>query len=202
VAGPPLSRREGIRPRREEGLVLRWGAAGGPLASLGENGLKVSERLAALLALPLPDAPWHGHSDRLAEVAAAFAILTGTCGKIAHDIVLLMHAEVAEVFERAGPNGAPLPDKRRPATAALSAATLAPNLSAAIIAGQVQEHERAVGGWQAQWQAFPALLLVTSGALGAVAELAQGLEVDAERMRENLEITQGLIMAEAALTAL
>jgi 3-carboxy-cis,cis-muconate cycloisomerase len=196
--------RERLRRLRKEALVLQFGGTAGTLASLGENGLKVAERLAALLDLPLPDAPWHGHSDRLAEVAAALAILAGTCGKIAHDIVLLMQAEVAEVFERAGPNGTPKPDKRRPpaATAALSAATLAPNLLAAIIAGQVQEHERAVGGWQAQWQAFPALLLVTSGALGAVADLAQGLEVDAERMRDNLEITQGLIMAEAASTAL
>src|SRR5262245_9869748 len=139
--------RERLRRLRKEALVLQFGGTAGTLASLGENGFKVAERLAALLDLPLPDAPWHGHSDRLAEVAAALAILAGTCGKIAHDIVLLMQAEVAEVFERAGPNGMPLPEKRRPpaATAALSAATLAPNLLAAIIAGQVQEHERAVG---------------------------------------------------------
>ena len=66
----------------------------------------------------------------------------------------------------------------------------------------MQEHERGLGGWQAQWHAVPALLLVTSGALAAIAELAQGLEIDAERMRDNLDIAQGLIMAEAVSMAL
>jgi len=193
--------RERLRRLRKEALVLQFGGAAGTLASLGENGLKVAERLAALLDLPLPEAPWHGHSDRLAEVAAAFAILAGTCGKIARDIALLMQPEVAEAFEPLKQGSA---DARRPTTvaAALSAATLAPALLAAIVAGQVQEHEGAVGGWQAQWQAFPALLLVTSGALGAIADIAQRLEVDVDRMRDNLEVTQGLIMAEAATAAL
>ena len=81
----------------------------------------------------------------------------------------------------------------------MAAATLAPNLLASIVAGQVQEHERGLGGWQAQWHAVPALLLVTSGALAAVADLAQRLEIDTERMRNNLEIAQGLIMAEAVI---
>jgi 3-carboxy-cis,cis-muconate cycloisomerase len=171
---------------------------------LGENGLKVSERLAALLDLTLPEAPWHGHSDRLSEIAAAFAILAGTCGKIARDVSLLAQTEVAEAFER--PRDAALVTTHvRPQTcaaAALSAAALAPNLLATIVAGQVQEHERALSGWQAQWQAFPALLLVTSGAVNAVADIAQSLEVDAERTRTNVEATQGLIMAEAVTVAL
>ena len=85
---------------------------------------------------------------------------------------------------------------------ALSAAIIAPNLLATIVAGQVQEHELALGPRQAQWHAFPALSLATSGALCAVADIAQGLEVDAERMRGNLEMTQGLIMAEAVTSAL
>src|SRR4029078_12872863 len=87
------------------------------------------------------------------------------------------------------------------AAVSVAAATLAPNLLAAIVAGQVQEHEGALGGWQAQWQAIPALLLVTSGALAAVADVAQ-IEIDPERMRANLEIGQGLIMTEAVCTAL
>jgi 3-carboxy-cis,cis-muconate cycloisomerase len=97
-----------------------------------------------------------------------------------------------------------MPHKRNPtgAAIAISAATIAPNLLATIIAGQVQEHERALGGWQAQWPTIPALLLVTSGALAAIADIAQGLEVDAERMRNNLDVTQGLIMAEAVSMAL
>jgi 3-carboxy-cis,cis-muconate cycloisomerase len=200
--------RERLRRLRRDALVLQFGGAAGTLAVLGEHGLAVTERLAALLDLPAPDAPWHGHSDRLAEVASALAVLTGTCGKIARDVALLMQTEVAEAFEpatgeREGDGPIPL-QKRVPvfAATAISAAAIAPNLLATIIAGQVQEHERAIGGWQAQWHAFPALLLVTSGALEAIAELGQKLHIDAERMRNNLETAQGLIMAEAVAMAL
>jgi 3-carboxy-cis,cis-muconate cycloisomerase len=191
--------RERLRRLRKEALALQFGGVAGTLAALGENGLKVSERLAALLDLPLPEAPYHGHSDRVAEVAGALAILAGTCGKIARDITLLGQTEIAEAAE---PSGTGAGGRRRLATAAASAATLAPGLLSAIVAGQMQEHEGAVGGSQAQWQVFPALLLVTAGALGAVADVAQGLEIDAQRMRENLDHTQGLIMAEAVTTAL
>jgi len=192
--------RERLRRLRKEAPALQFGGVGGTLAALGENGLKVSERLAALLDLPLPDAPCHGHSDRMAEVAGALAILTATCGKIARDIALLGQTEIAEAAEPPG-SGMAI-GRRRLTTAAISAATLAPGLLAAIVAGQMQEHEGAIGGSQAQWQAFPALLLVTAGALGAVADIAQGLEIDAQRMRENLDHTYGLIMAEAVTTAL
>jgi len=200
-----LSRsRERLRRLRKEALGLQFGGVAGTLAALGENGLKVSERLAALLDLALPEAPCHGHSDRVAEVAAAFAILTGTCGKIARDVALLGQTEIAEAADTAGQGGGAPTGKRRLATAAaaISAATIAPGLLAAIVAGQMQEHEGGVGGAQAQWQAFPPLLLVTGSALGAVADIAQRLDVDAERMRDNLDHTQGLIMAEAVTTAL
>jgi 3-carboxy-cis,cis-muconate cycloisomerase len=192
--------RERLRRLRKEALALQFGGVAGTLAALGENGLKVSERLAALLDLPLPEAPCHGHSDRVTEVAGALAILAATCGKIARDIALLGQTEIAEAAEPAGSGTAV--GRRRLATAAISAATIAPGLLASIVAGQMQEHEGALGGSQAQWQTFPALLLVTAGALGAVAELAQGLEIDAQRMRENLDHTHGLIMAEAVTTAL
>jgi 3-carboxy-cis,cis-muconate cycloisomerase len=190
--------RERLRRLRKEALVLQFGGVGGTLAALGDNGLKVSERLAALIDLPLPEAPCHGHSDRVAEVAGALAVLAGTCGKIARDVALLGQTEIAEAAEAAGHGG-----RRRLATAtAISAATLAPGLLAAIVAGQMQEHEGAVGGAQAQWQAFPALLIATANALGAVADIAQRLDVDAARMRDNLDQMQGLIMAEAVTTAL
>jgi 3-carboxy-cis,cis-muconate cycloisomerase len=187
--------------------VLQFGGAAGTLAALNEHGLEVAQRLAVLLDLPLPDAPWHSHRDRLVEVASAFAILTGTCGKIARDVSLLMQTEVAEASEpaAAGRGGSStMPHKRNPiaAAAALAAATIAPNLLATICAAQVQEHERALGGWQAEWPTFPALALVTSGALDAIVDIAQGLEVDGERMRVNLAATQGRIMAEAVSFAL
>src|SRR5712692_1532366 len=199
--------RERLRRLRREALMLQFGGAVGTLAMLNEKGLDISERLAALLDLPLPEAPWHSHRDRLAEIASAFAILAGTCGKIARDVVLMMQTEVAEAFEPAAPGrggSSTLPHKRNPtlAAAALSAAMLAPNLAATIFAAQIQEHERAVGGWQTEWVTFPALALVTSGALNAIVDIAQGLEIDSERMRVNLGETRGLIMAEAVTFAL
>jgi 3-carboxy-cis,cis-muconate cycloisomerase len=199
--------RERLRRLRREGLMLQFGGAVGTLAALNDKGLDVAERLAALLDLPLPEAPWHSHHDRLAEVASALAILTGTCGKIARDVSLMMQTDVAEAFEPAAPGrggSSTLPHKRNPtaAAAALAAATIAPNLTATILAALVQEHERALGGWQAEWQAFPALALVTSGALFAIVDIAQGLEIDSERMRVNLDETRGLIMAEAVAFAL
>jgi 3-carboxy-cis,cis-muconate cycloisomerase len=192
---------------RTEALMLQFGGAAGTLAALGDKGLDVTAGLAKELKLPAPEAPWHGHRDRLAEVAGAFAILAGTCGKIARDISLLMQTEVGEAFEpaEAGRGGSSsMPHKRNPTAAAtaLACAAMAPQLAATIFAAQVQEHERALGGWQAEWPTFPALALVTSGALRAIVDIAQGLEVDAERMLANLDITHGLIMAEAVSIAL
>jgi 3-carboxy-cis,cis-muconate cycloisomerase len=199
--------RERLRRMRREALALQFGGAAGTLAALGERGAEVAERLAALLDLPQPEAPWHTHRDRLGEVAAGFAILTATCGKIARDVSLMMQNEVGEAFEPAAPGrgiSSTMPHKRNPtgAATALAAATIAPNLLATILASEVQEHERALGGWQAEWPAFPALALVTSGALHAIVDIAQGLEIDSERMRNNVGITRGLIMAEAVTFAL
>jgi len=199
--------RERLARLRREALVLQFGGAAGTLAALGEHGLAVADRVAALLDLPLPDAPWHTHRDRLAEVAAAFAILAGTCGKIARDVALMMQIEIAEAFEPAAPGrggSSTLPHKRNPvlAATALSAATAAPNLVATLFAAQVQEQERALGAWITEWTTFPALALVTSGALAAVVQIAEGLEVDVERLRTNLELTGGQVMAEALSFAL
>lgn len=200
------SRERLIRLRREA-IALQFGGAAGTLAALGENGFAIAERLAALLNLPLPDAPWHTHRDRLAEIAAAFGILAGTCGKIARDVTLMMQTEVGEAFEPAAPGrggSSTLPHKRNPvgAAAALSAAAVAPNLVATLLAAQVQEHERAPGGWHTDWMTIPALALATSGALAAVTEIAQGLEINVERLHSNLETTGGQIMAEAVAFAL
>jgi 3-carboxy-cis,cis-muconate cycloisomerase len=200
------SRERLIRLRRDA-LALQFGGAAGTLAALGEHGFAISERMAALLGLQLPDAPWHTHRDRLAEVAACFGILAGTCGKIARDVTLMMQTEVGEAFEPGAPGrggSSTLPHKRNPvgAAAALSAATVAPNVVATILAAQVQEHERAPGGWHTEWMTFPTLALVTSGALSAVVEIAQGIEIDVDRLRTNLELTGGQIMAEAVSFAL
>ena len=192
---------------RGDGLALQFGGAAGTLAALGDQGLLVAERLSQQLKLPLPDAPWHGHRDRVAEAASVVAIAAGSCGKIARDVSLMMQTEVAEAFEPSGEGrggSSTMPHKRNPVAAAtaLAAAIMAPNLAATIFAAQVGDHERSAGPWHAEWPTLPNLLLVTSGALAAIVDIAEGLEVDAARMRANLDTTGGLIMAEAVTMAL
>ncbi len=196
-----------LRRLRREGLALQFGGAAGTLAALGDKGLAVAERLARELGLPLPEAPWHTHRDRIAEAASCLAILAGSCGKIARDVSLMMQTDVAEAFEPAGEGrggSSTMPHKRNPvaAASALGAATMAPQLAATIFAAQVQDHERSAGPWHAEWPTLPQLMLVSSGALAAIVDIAEGLDVDAARMRSNLDATHGLIMAEAVTFAL
>jgi len=196
-----------LRYLREKTLALQFGGAAGTLAALGDKGLVVAEKLAAELELPLPAAPWHTHRDRIADAAAALAIVAGSCGKIARDVSLLMQTDVGEAFEPSseGRGGSStMPHKRNPVASAtaLAASTMAPNLAATIFAAQVQEHERSAGPWHAEWPTLPTLMLVTSGGLAAIVDLAEGLEVDEARMRANLDATGGLIMAEAIAFAL
>jgi 3-carboxy-cis,cis-muconate cycloisomerase len=164
----------------------------------------VTDRLAALLDLPIPEAPWHSHRDRLAELGAGFAILAGSCGKVARDLSLMMQIEVGEAAESAaGTNGAAKRDRLSSvAAAAVSAAAAAPNLAASLIAAQAQEHERGLADGLTEWTALPMLALLTSGAVEAVARMAEGLEIDVDRMRSNLDLSRGRIMAEAAVFTL
>jgi 3-carboxy-cis,cis-muconate cycloisomerase len=181
--------RDRLRRLRREALVLQFGGEAGTLASLNERGLDVAERLAALLDLPLPEAPWHSHRDRLAETTCGFAILAGTCGKIARDLSLLMQTEVKEALAPS-------------VSAALAAATMVPNLAAAILAAQVQEHERGLDEWSPDALIVPAIALASSGALSAVVSAAEKLEIDSERMRANIGATYGAVMAEPVVAAL
>jgi 3-carboxy-cis,cis-muconate cycloisomerase len=199
--------RSRLRVLRADTLALQFGGASGTLAALGDHGLQVAEQLSHELDLPLPEAPWHTHRDRIAEAASVFAIIAGSCGKIARDVSLMMQTDVAEAFEPSGEGrggSSTMPHKRNPvaAASALGAATMAPNLAATIFAAQVQDHERSAGPWHAEWPTLPALMLVTSGALAAIVDIAEGLEIDAARMRTNLNATHGLIMAEAVTFAL
>ena len=199
--------RKRLQRLKRETLALQFGGAAGTLAALGDKGWPVAERLAQELKLPLPDAPWHTHRDRIAEAASVLAIVAGSCGKIARDVSLMMQTDVAEAFEPAGEGrggSSTMPHKRNPVAAAtaLAAATMAPNLAATIFAAQVQDHERSAGPWHAEWPTLPTLLLVTSGGLAAIVDIAEELEVDVARMRLNLDATGGLIMAEAVTMAL
>ena len=119
----------------------------------------------------------------------------------------MMQTDVGEAFEPSGEGRggySTMPHKRNPvaAASALAAATMAPDLAATIFAAQVQDHERSAGPWHAEWPTLPTLMLVTSGGLAAIIDIAEGLDVDAARMRANLDATHGLIMAEAVTFAL
>ncbi len=188
-------------------LVLQFGGAAGTLASLGEAGASVEQALAEALDLPRSDTPWHAQRDRLLELAGWYAGLTGTLGKLARDISLLMQTEVGEVSEpQADGRGgsSTMPHKRNPVLCAaiLSAANRVPPLMAGLYAGMIQEHERALGGWQAEWQSLPQLIVLSGAALAHAAELMDGLEVHEAVMRRNLNLTHGLIMAESVTLAL
>ncbi|NEX62020.1 3-carboxy-cis,cis-muconate cycloisomerase [Noviherbaspirillum galbum] len=188
-------------------LALQFGGAAGTLASLGGEGLRVAQALADRLQLALPAMPWHTQRDRIAEVAAIAGMLTGSLGKMARDVSLLMQTDVAEASEPAaqGRGGSStMPHKRNPVAcaAALTAAARVPGLVATVLSGMVQEHERALGGWQAEWDSLPEILQLTAGALAQMADTMAGLSVDAARMRANVDITHGLVMAEAVTLAL
>jgi len=193
-----------IRPRV---LVLQFGGASGTLASLGNRGLEVAEALSRELDLALPALPWHAHRDRLAELATFLGLLAGTLGKIGRDLSLLMQTEVAEAFEPAGEGrgtSSAMPHKRNPVASAvaLAAATRAPGLAATMLAGMVQEHERGLGGWHAEWEVLPELASLVAGSLHHVAEAMEGLEIDAAQMRANLAAKGGVALAEAATALL
>ena len=202
-----LRQRERLAELKPRVLALQFGGAAGTLASLDDAGLAVAQKLAEELHLTLPATPWHGQRDRIAEVAAWFGSLTGVLGKFARDLSLLMQTDVAEVFEPAGEGrggSSTMPHKRNPVSSAivLSAAVRVPALVGNVFSAMVQEHERGLGGWHAEWETLPELIQLSAGALAVSAELVEGLEVRADTMRANLDKTSGLIMAESVTMAL
>lgn len=196
-----------LKAAAERALVLEFGGAVGTLAALGDAGEAVSADLARILELKEPELPWHTQRDNLAEVGTVLAMLVGSLGKFARDIALLMQAELSEVSEPAkeGRGGSStMPQKRNPVASAIvvACATRAPGLAATLLSAMPQEQERALGLWQAEWETLPELFKLASAALTRSIEIAEGLEVDAARMTENLERTLGLAQAEAVSVAL
>jgi 3-carboxy-cis,cis-muconate cycloisomerase len=188
-------------------LAAELGGAGGTLASLGGDGLLVLDRLAERLDLPAPPLPWHAARLRVARLGSGLALAAGTLEKIARDVTLLAQTEVAEAVEP-GPPGhgasSTLPQKRNPARSvlAIACARRVRGESAILLEAMAAEHERGTGGWQAEWQALSGALAHTGGAAAAMREVLSGLEVRPQRMRANLEVDGGLVMAEAVSTAL
>ena len=188
-----------LKPRL---LSLQFGGASGTLAALSEHALPVAEALADELKLNLPDQPWHTQRDRLVEFGAVLGLVAGSLGKMGRDISLLMQTETAEVFEPSAPGkggSSTMPHKRNPVGAAvlISAATRVPGLLSTLFSAMPQEHERSLGLWHAEWETLPQICCLVAGALVQALNIAQGLEVDAGRMAQNLELTHGLVLAEA-----
>ncbi len=192
---------------RERELAVQLGGAAGTLATLGDGGLAVVSDLAEQLELAEPDLPWHTIRLRPARLACALGLALGAMGKIARDVTLLAQTEVNEVAEgdREGRGGSStMPHKRNPvgAVAVVACAQRGPGLVATILSAMGQEAERAAGAWQAEWEPMLELLRLTGSAACALRELLDGLEVHADRMRANLDLTRGLLMSESVATAL
>jgi 3-carboxy-cis,cis-muconate cycloisomerase len=192
---------------REYGLALQLGGAVGTLASLGDKGLVVVQEVARRLELAEPTLPWHTSRVRPAQLAGGLGTAAGVLGKVALDITLLAQTEVAEVAEGGGEGrggSSTMPHKRNPVAAVTAAACAqrAPGLVATMLGAMAQPHERAAGAWQTEWETLSDLLRLVGSAAAALREALEALEPDPERMRENLDLTGGLLMAESVVTAL
>ena len=199
--------RERLAQLRPRILVGEFGGAVGTLASLGGDGLKVQAAMMKELGLGQPDIAWHTVRDRIGEVACFLGLLTGTLGKISMDVKLLMQTEVAEVYEpfhEARGSSSTMPQKRNPISCLYihSTVALVRQHVAALLEAAVADHERSTGPWEIEWISLPEIFLLASGALAQTRLLVCGLEVDADRMRANLDLTKGMIVSEAVMMGL
>jgi 3-carboxy-cis,cis-muconate cycloisomerase len=204
---PLVRARERLARARGGALQLQFGGAVGTLSVLGDRADAVAGHLAERLGLELGPGPWHTQRDAWVALACEVAVLCGSLGKIGQDLALLAQAEVGEMAEPAGAGrggSSAMPNKRNPVAAmtAIAAASRAPQHAAALLAAMAQEHERSLGRWQAELAEWPALFVATHGALAALADAAEGLEIDAARMRANIATRRGVVFGEAVAAVL
>jgi 3-carboxy-cis,cis-muconate cycloisomerase len=190
---------------RERELAVQLGGAAGTLASLGDSGVSVLGEFARELGLAEPLVPWHTDRLRVAEIGGALALIAGVLGKMALDVILMAQTEVGEVAEPAGEGrggSSTLPHKRNPILSVIAAANArrVRYLSQTLSSAMAQEHERAAGAWHSEWEALSDALALSGGAVAAMREVMQGLQVYPERMHENLNATHGLLLAEHVTT--
>jgi len=199
-----LEARRSLATVREGRLAAQLGGAAGTLAALGDEALEVVRLYAGELALAEPLLPWHANRQRVAEVGAALDAVAGAAAKVGRDVVLLAQSEVGEVAEAWGGRSSTMPQKRNPvrSTLAVACARLANAHAEVRLGGLAHEHERAVGGWHAEWEALSGALAFAGGSAAAAADAITGLEVDEDRMRANLEAGGGLVLAERLAFAL
>src|SRR5215475_12375149 len=199
--------RERLAQLKPRVLVGEFGGAVGTLASLGSDGLKVQAALMQELGLAQPEIAWHTVRDRIGEVGCFLGLLTGTLGKISMDVKLLMQTEVAEVFEpfhEGRGSSSTMPQKRNPIASLYihSTAALVRQNTAALLEAAVADHERSTGPWEIEWIALPEIFLLAAGTLRQTRDVVEGLQVDAARMRANLDLTGGAIVSEQVMMGL
>ncbi|KPF71620.1 hypothetical protein IP69_05455 [Bosea sp. AAP35] len=188
--------------------VVQFAGAAGTLAALGDEGDRVQARFVELTQGAKPSAiPWHAQRHRIVRLAAELGILTGNLGKIARDVGLMAQTEIGEVAEPEAPGkggSSAMPHKRNPVlcTLILAGAQRAPGLVATMLSALPHEHERALGGWHAEWPTLPELFCIAGSALAQTITLIEGLQVFPERMRANIDLTHGLVMSERISLAL
>ncbi|MBK4998900.1 MULTISPECIES: class-II fumarase/aspartase family protein [Pseudomonas] len=193
-----------LRPRVEVG---QFAGAAGTLASLGEKGLEVQSALMAELNLGVPQATWHVARDGLAETLNFLGLVTASLGKVALDIMMMMTSELGEAYEpfvKGRGASSTMPQKRNPISCELmyAAAKGVRQQAGLMLDAMIQDFERSTGPWQAEWIAIPEAFALTAASLGQARFMLAGLDVRTERMRRNLDMTQGLIVAEAVMMGL
>ncbi len=196
-----------LRELRARVLVGEFGGAAGTLSSLGDRGLEVQAELMKELKLGQPAIAWHTVRDTIAEVGCFLGLVTGTCGKIAFDIKLLMQTEVEEVYEpfhEGRGSSSTMPQKRNPISSVYITAltSVVRQQSAALLDAMVEDHERATGPWEIEWITLPEIFCFSAGALAQTLSVLTGLRVDEKKMRSNLDLTKGLIVSEAVMMGL
>ncbi|MBP0446876.1 3-carboxy-cis,cis-muconate cycloisomerase [Roseomonas sp. SSH11] len=193
-----------LRPRV---LVGQFAGAAGTLASLGEDGFRVQEALCQELGLGQPAITWHVARDGLAEAVAFLGLVTGTLAKVATDIMLMMSTEfggeVMEPFVKGRGASSTMPQKRNPISSEIMLATAKAvrQQVALMLDAMVQDFERATGPWHLEWLALPESFTLTASCLHQAKFALSGLTVDTGRMRANLDMSGGLIVAEAVMMA-
>ena len=190
-----------LRPRVEIG---QFAGAAGTLASLGDKGLEVQEALMAELGLGVPQATWHVARDGLAETLNFLGLVTGSLGKVALDVMMMMTSELGEVYEpfvKGRGASSTMPQKRNPISCELmyAAAKGVRQQAGLMLDAMIQDFERSTGPWQAEWVAIPEAFALSAASLGQAKFMLAGLEVRTERMRQNLDMTRGLLVAEAVM---
>jgi 3-carboxy-cis,cis-muconate cycloisomerase len=202
-----LQHRQRLEDQLQHSLVLQFGGAAGTLAALGDRGPQIAKLLAKELSLPLPRIPWHAQRERIAATATTLGLLSGTMAKIARDLSLYMQTEVGELSEppSSGRGGSSsMPHKQNPVASAaiLASASRVPALVSTVLAGIAGEYQRSLGAWQSEWELLPEIMRLTAGGTHQLAALLPSLSVNADKMRTNLDLTHGLIYAEAVSLAL